>query len=261
MSSQPNNIPQLAECTPTLFYHIRISKDIANQTNNYLKFVNDNFLRWIVVRENDDDAEHRVHLHVHGESVHKRSTFRRKWDSVFPDVKGNRDFAIKDEKNAQPPDEKGYVYVCKGTGPDWDCPEQKPEVLSSTFSESQIQENHRIYWSEWKKSVKGDVITVDISESLKTIVKETKQKTKNWTQKVIYEIQEEYEDTSTWRLNDHTINIITRFMLSRMAKDGKALDGTIFRRLFYAIWNGIARAAARDELIAHYSNLILNDIR
>lgn len=260
MSNQPENIPQLAECTPSLFYHIRITKDIANQTNNYLKFVSDNFLRFIVVRENEDDAEHRVHLHVHGESVHKRSTFRRKWETAFPDVKGNRDFAIKDEKTKNPPDEKGYIYVSKGTGPDWDCSEQKPVVLSSTFSENQIQENHRIYWEEWMKNNKSEVVTIEFDESLKTIVKETKKKTKTWTQKVIYELQEEYEDTSNWRLNEVTINIITRFMLLRMSKDGKALDNMIFKRLFYAIWNGIARGIARDDLNTHYSNLILNDL-
>lgn len=206
-------------------FHIRLTADIEN--NRYAQYAVERTTKHILVRENADEDCKQTHLHIHFESLHSNDqSLRREFKKWFSALSGNKDYSLKQG------DELGYVYVCKGTDSDWEI--GKPTVLSTTFSEDEIKEFHRRYWNHKSR------VVVKLSETAEPPEpKKKKTRAPSWTERVTEEIRTNYPDKK-WNLDLETDKIsLCDKILDRMGDSGKALDEIIFRRIFYAVYNGL----------------------
>jgi len=213
-------------------FHIRLTADIENA--KYPQYAVERTVAHIIVRENADLDCKQTHLHLHFNSVHSNDqSLRREFKKWFPALSGNKDYSLKEG------DELGYVYVCKGTSSDWET--GKPTVLSTTFSESEIQEFHRRYWNHKSR------IVVKLAETAEPEIKKKKTRTPTWTERVIDEIRTNFP-AKIWNLDLESDKIhLCDLILDRMGDVGKALDEMIFRRTFYAVYNGLRHNMAYES--------------
>jgi len=213
-------------------FHIRCMHDIENP--RYIQFAKERTVTHILVSEAPDDEEKRPHIHCHFTALNKNDqSVRREFLKWFPEIKGNGDYSCK-ERNAY-----GFNYVCKGTDRDWDT--GKPTVLSTTFSEDEIKEFHRLYWNH------HDRIVVPLTDSPEPEVKKKREKRPTWTQEIISELKTAYP-SKKWNLDLETDKIsLCDKILDRMGEGGKALDEIIFRRIFYAVYNGLKHHMTDDS--------------
>lgn len=206
------------------YFHIRLTADIENP--RYAQYARERTTKHILVQENADSDCKQPHLHYHFESLHTNDqSLRREFKKWFSALSGNKDYSLKVG------DEVGYVYVCKGTDPDWEI--GKPTVLSTTFSDDEIKEFHRRYWNHNSR------IVVNLSETTELIPKKKREKRPTWTQEIIQELKTAYP-SKKWNLDlDTDKRSLCDKILDRMGEGGKALDEIIFRRIFYAVYNGL----------------------
>lgn len=207
----------------------------------FKQFCNNHFNKYIMVLENADADEKRTHIHIHGESaIHGNSqSIRRAWvKDGLPTGRGA--YSCKGHDNTvKPPDATGYVYVCKGPEAFVKSP---PQVMAKAgFSDEEITQLHEEYWANnkiYQKSLQPEPIKVDLSEA--PIVKK-RQKTITWTQQMIYDIEAVYPD-KCWSLQQETDKTkLCDLILDKMGQGGKALDKVVFRRIFYAVYNGVRK--------------------
>lgn len=238
----------------TTYFHIRLSDQLFIKNEQatchefnpaVIEFAKNQLCKYIIALENADAEEKRTHIHIHGESniCRNSQSLRREWDKAkLP--KGRGSYSLKSHDNSvKPPDEKGYIYVCKGK----DSYSKTPPCIISKygFTDEQINEMHEEYWANNKiyqaqqsQLNQPEAIKVDLSEL--PIVKK-KQKTITWTQALIEEIGMTYPD-KTWNryLESDKIQICD-LILDRMGSGGKALDEMLFKRHFNAVFNGIRK--------------------
>lgn len=236
------------------YFHIRLSAQlfVKDQTASHqvfnpavLEFCKNHLCKYIIALENADSEDKRTHIHIHGESVcfKNSQSLRRAWESAkLPTGRGN--YSLKSHDNTvKPPDERGYIYVCKGK--DSFVKEPPCIMAKSGFSDEEINELHEKYWADnriyqdqLRKANQPETIKVDLS-LLPEVKKKPKQIT--WTQALIEEINATYPD-KTWNVYlDVDKREICDLILDRMGAGGKALDEIIFKRIFYAVYNGIRK--------------------
>jgi len=230
------------------FFHIRIHKN--PRTERYLTFVKERFSEFIVCHEPQDEDVSRDHIHIHGQAYLKfktekqlRTEFKRWFPS--PMIDGNADYTLKGPDNKIAPNVFGYKYVCKGLKDDWDT--GKPEILATTFNPEQIQEFHRQYWNHQNRIIAdyNPVGVVDSGEKLNGV--KVKKDYRNWTRKKIDEWNELYEHDVPYSGSDQQRLVLTKFILKNLGDAGKALDSTIFMRIFNAFVNGIKNKSNEFE--------------
>lgn len=208
-------------------------------------FCNNHLTRYIMVLENADAEEKRPHIHIHGQSaIHGNSqSIRRAWVKAhLPTGRGS--YSCKSHDNSvKPPNERGYVYVCKG-------PEafvkKEPDVRGKLgFSDEDILQLHEEYWANnkiYQESLRPEPIVESIKVDLsdEPIVKK-RPKTITWTQQLICDINAVYPD-KTWSLQLETDKTkLCDLILDKMGQGGKALDKVVFRRIFYSVYNGVRK--------------------
>lgn len=236
------------------YFHIRLSTNLFVKVETashhefnplVIEFCKKHLCKYIIALENADLEDKRTHIHIHGESVcHKNSqSLRRAWDSFgLPTGRGN--YSLKSHDNTvKKPDEKGYVYVCKGKD---SFVKDPPCIMSKLgFSDDDIKELHEKYWSENKiyqdqlrKANQPEPIRCDLTLNPEV---PKKKKTITWTQKLIEEINLNYPD-KLWNVSLETDKVeICNLILDRMGVGGKALDEIIFKRIFFAVYNGLRK--------------------
>lgn len=245
------------------YFHIRVSaslfvdSDIAQGKEHaggvstvvnpkFKEFCINHFNRYIMVLENADAEEKRTHIHIHGESAtHGNSqSMRRAWvKAALPTGRGS--YSCKSHDNSvKPPNERGYVYVCKGPEPFVKTP---PTVLGKEgFTDDDIIQLHEEYWANnkiYQAALHPEPIKVDLSDA-PTVGK--RPATITWTQRLIYDIEIAYPDKE-WSL-EFDRKKLCDLILDKMGQGGKALDKVIFRRIFLAVYNGV-RKSNEDQVM------------
>jgi len=209
-------------------FHIRLTSPNYLSSEQLITFSKQRLVKHILVEENADAQCKQTHNHLHAETLYKNDqAYRREIKKWFPALAGNKDYSLK------PGDDRGYQYVCKGTGRDWDT--GKPNVLSTTFSEEEIQEFHRLYWIEQPETTAIKVDLTDLAEPKKKI------KCKTFMQKLIDEVILNYPD-KTWDIDQETdLSILTEKLYSAMGSAGKNLDNFIWIRMLNALYMGLPK--------------------
>jgi len=221
--------------TPThKHYHIRLTANIG--CHRYAQYLTERTVTHLMVTENADEDCKQTHHHCHFTSIQKNDqALRREYKKWFPLLSGNKDYSLKEG------DAVGFNYVAKGSGPDWET--QKPHVVSTTFSDEEVKEFHRQYWNHHDR-IKVDLTpqaNFDHIDALLTAVKKERKKKPTWTQSVIAEIRELHPDKG-YDYNHHEDRVyLVDKILSRMGTDGKALDEIVFKRMFFAVYNGLKK--------------------
>lgn len=242
----------------TTYFHIRVSTDLFVDSHiatgsthaggmsttfnpKFKEFCIAHFNKYIMALENADADEKRTHIHIHGESVlHGNSqSMRRAWlKANLPTGRGS--YTLKSHDNTvKPPDYNGYIYVCKGPETFVKTP---PEIMGKEgFTDDDIIELHEEYWRNnkiYQKSLQPESIKVDLSEL--PVVKKRK-KTITWTQQMIYDIDACYPDKTWSNCLKADKEKLCDLILDNMAQGGKALDKTVFRRIYNAVYNGVRK--------------------
>ena len=227
--------------TSQKFYHIRLTADIENI--RYAQYARERTTSHVLVRENADEDCKQTHLHCHFTSLHKNDqALRREFKSWFSALSGNKDYSLKEGN------EIGFRYVCKGTSPEWET--GKPAVLSTTFSEDEIKEFHRLYWSHQTR------VIVPMAETPEPFKKKRERKL-TWTEEIIEELTIAHPNRRFEKDFPGDVRFLTTYILKKMGSRGRALDDIIFRRIFYAVYNGLKKTNEGDEnFITHYEHLI-----
>ena len=244
------------------YFHIRLSTDLFVKVPTashsefnpaILQFAENHLYKYIIALENADKEDNRTHIHIHGEcgTGLNSQSMRRRWiEAHMPQGRGNYSIRCYDnapyKENSQEkkiPDARGYVYVCKGK----DSYEKTiPCIMGKKgFTDEDINELHEQYWAENKiyqeqirQSQQPEPIKCDLSQNPEV---QRKKKTITWTQALIEEINAVYPDR-TWNVYlDVDKKEICDLILDRMGRGGKALDEMIFKRIFYAVYNGIRK--------------------
>jgi len=223
------------------YFHIRLTHNVGNP--KYAQYMKERTVTHLMVTENEETADKQAHHHCHFVSIKTNSqSLRREFLKWFPEIAGNGSYALKDGTGKKPANARGFVYVAKGTGPDWDT--QKPNVVSTSFSDDEVKEFHRQYWNHHDRII---VNTADLShvgdakQQLQDIAKAERRKRPTWTQSVISEIRIQHPDHG-YDYQDHLDRkYLVDKILSRMGEGGKALDETVFRRIFFAVYNGLKK--------------------
>lgn len=232
-------------------YHIRLTSPEYLSSNLLVQFARAHTVQHILVEEGSDLSCKQTHNHLHADTHYKNDqAYRRVIKKTMPNLSGNKHYSLKLG------DEKGYYYVCKGTGPDWDT--GKPTVLSTTFSEDAIKEFHRMYWKifserDTNNSCGGDVIQVDMSG---LVPDKPKKRTKMFMEKIRDELIDKYPD-HLWDMQEDTdLRFLTRYLRQKLGATAKNIDDNIFMRMFSGLYNGLPRKAiAEDFEQNHYEDL------
>jgi hypothetical protein len=235
------------------FFHIRIHKN--PRTEKYLTFVKERFSEFIVCHEQQDEDVSRDHLHIHGQAYLKFKTekqLRSEFKKWFPSpmIHGNGDYTLKAPDSKPQPNACGYKYVCKGTSADWET--GKPEILATSFSEDDIKEFHRQYWNHHDRIKVNQETYPEVLD-----IPKKKKEYKSWTVKTIEIWNAEHEGFIYDGTNNNHRLELTKFILKRMGKAGRALDDYIFIRTFRAFENGIESVDNDfyDKHVFHYYDL------
>lgn len=217
-----------------------------------IDFITQNTFRdYILVEENADDQCKQTHNHLLQLTRYNNDqAYRRAFKKAMPNLSGNKDYSIKVG------DEKGYYYVCKGTGPDWDT--QKPNVISTSFSDDSIKEFHRMYWHIFAErhadDPKSDVTRVDMSGLMG---EKPKKRTKMFVERIRDELLQQYPD-HLWDMRQPTDRaVLVRFLRTKLGAVAKNLDDTIFMRMFTGLYNGLPRDTDCEGYEQdHYESLV-----
>jgi len=235
------------------YYHTRVTVDILNP--RYGQFATERTVEHILVRENADVDCKQPHIHLMCKSLHKneqayRAEFKgtKKKAGWFYSLTGNGAYSIKVANRT------GYNYVCKGESSDWET--GKPEVLSTTFSEEEIKEFHRQYWNHHDRVKINLTQEAKVDENLQPRVK--KIRAKNFYEVIVDELTTAYPDRVFNKHKDS--RFLTVYILKKMGARGRALDDIIFKRTFYAVYNGLKKDdESQERCYAHYEHLLTHD--
>lgn len=225
-----------------MMYHIRLTSPEYLSSNLLIQFARTNTVKHILVEEGSDISCKQTHNHLHAETNYKNDqAYRRVIKKTMPNLSGNKHYSLKIG------DEKGYYYVCKGTGQDWDT--GKPNVLSTTFSEEAIKEFHRMYWkifSERETHSPGqEPIQVDMSGF--HAVDKPKKRTKMFMEKLLDEIIADHPD-KLWNTDDDCdFNFLTKTLYKRLGRTAKNLDYVIFNRMMNGLVAGLPKNTSVEE--------------
>lgn len=240
-------------------YHVRLSHPEYLSSDLLVNFLSKNHmqLEHILVEEGSGhDPECQaynptaLHNHFMSNTTYKNlQIYRRQIKKAFPNLNGNKHYSVKCG------DVKGYYYVCKGTGPDWDT--GKPKVLSTTFSEEEIQEFHRTFWEVHHERHSQSVFKVDMESMVPG--EKPKKRTKMFMERIRDELFEQYPD-HMWDLyqSETDRRFLSRYLRQKMGATAKNIDDTIFMRMISGLYNGLPRTATADGYEdEHYDSLIL----
>lgn len=211
------------------YYHIRLTYNIDEHSLQYKRYAEQRTQEHILVKENADTDCKQPHLHLHSKTLHKNDqALRREFKKWFPELQGNAHYSLKNGN------EVGYHYVCKGTGPEWDT--GKPTVLSTTFTEDEIKEFHRIYWNHANR-IKVDLGSAEVVEE-----KPKRKRTKTFMEKLRDEIEVEFPNHRWNPEMDTDMEFLATRLLKRLGDTAKNLDTIIFTRLMNGLLNGLPKA-------------------
>lgn len=230
------------------FIHARFTYEVDSP--QHALFAKQTTIQHVLALEGADEEEKKPHLHLHCEVTISESTFRRKVKSWFPAIKGNGEFSVR-EKTANI---VGYYYTCKGTGPDWET--GKPTIISTSFTEDQIKEFHRIYWNK-KQEQKVD-LTAAIEEGEKPTKK--RQRTKTFMEKIRDQLIEENPDRE-WTLTQSVDPLesdlieLSEYLYKKLGQSVKNIDQTIFNRMLNGLYAGLPKSSERErEEVERFAN-------
>lgn len=222
----------------TSHFHLRLTYDIANTA--YVTYAEQRTKDYILVQENADEDCKQTHLHLHCKTFHKNDqAFRREVKKWFPNLQGNQHYSLKQGN------EKGYHYVCKGTGPDWDT--GKPHILATSFDENDIKEFHRIYWNHANRTI------VNLADAVPDDKPKKRPRTKLFMEKLRDELVTELPD-KLWNIDlDTDAEFLGQRLLKRLGETAKNLDTIVFTRLMWGLYNGLPKSYESDRAhTAHF---------
>jgi len=224
---------------PRKHYHIRLTANIG--CHRYAQYLVERTVSHLMVTENSDEDCKQTHHHCHFTSIQKNDqALRREYKKWFPLLSGNKDYSLKEGN------EVGFNYVAKGSGPDWET--QKPHVVSTTFSDEEVKEFHRQYWNHHDRTIMpvavGQAIINEAHDHATYLaLKKERKKRPTWTQEVINEIRTAHPDHGYDYNHHEDRKYLVDKILLRMGEGGKALDETVFRRIFFAVYNGLKKTS------------------
>lgn len=219
----------------TNYFHLRLTFDI--ESDKYKTYAEQRTQEHILVKENADEDCKQTHLHLHCKTLHKNDqAYRREVKKWFPALQGNAHYSLKTGN------EKGYHYVCKGTSSDWDT--GKPNVLSTSFSEDQIKEFHRMYWNHANRI---KVILPDTIEE-----KKPRSRHKQFTEKIAEELVMSYPD-KLWNMEIDS-RFLVKYLYGKLGKIAKGFNQTKFNEMMNGLYGYLPKehhVAERDIETLH----------
>uniref|UniRef100_UPI00404AC9CB hypothetical protein n=2 Tax=Pseudomonadati TaxID=3379134 RepID=UPI00404AC9CB len=217
----------------------------------YITWIEQHYLKYIFVKEAEDEQCKQTHLHLHG--IHRFTNQQALRDSLvgrkikgkfkegwFPELHGsNGRYSLKESGG----NEIGYQYVCKGLvphNPDYSI--GKPNVLATNFTEEEIKDFHYKYWNHEKR------IIVDAHQAIEekhlTI---KKPRAKTFMEKLSDELQESYPDKLWDSANDTDYSFLKRYLYKKLGKAVKKINKRIYADLFNGLYMSLPKSYENEE--------------
>lgn len=242
-------------------FHSRIThSDTVNDPSTVITFARERTIKYLICRENADSGCSRDHLHFQFTHIEKltengRRNVQGNFKKYCPQLHGQADHMMKLHCQL------GFHYTAKGTDRDWDT--GAPNIVSTNFTLDEVKEFHRLYWDSKVVAEPEPVkapIKVDLAQE--PVQKISKPRTITWTERIVRELSDNHP-ARVWDKNSETdVMELTTYILRNMGARGRALDDFIFKRTFYAVYNGLATARkvnmqSTKDFDTHYGKIIL----
>jgi len=250
------------------FIGIRLHKFTDCQTGERIdltKFLDDNFTEYICAEE----RANRTHYHVHGalKWVDNKDcqNLVRALKNTICSLAGNEDYSIKKhytdiDGNEIPCDERGYRYVCKGLGPDFET--SGPNIQYSTFGPEDIRKFHAEWWNfVYDKQKRIDAKPAVIPSELKP--KKKKMTRQTFTERVILHLRDQFKHHEIDFNPNHPPHrfMVLRTILDNMGRNTMQIDAgnIIVSRMYHTVVNGLVpldNHSRRRQFTASYYETI-----
>lgn len=220
--------------------HIRIHKDPKN--TDYYSFCERQFDSYISCYETHSN---RPHVHILVKIKVTRSVQISKLLKKQFDFNGNADFSVKNVN----PTEKDFIaisqYVCKG-----DDHKTLPVVIfrSPDWTDELVKQRHDEYWCNEPNETQENHIKVDLNQLDTEPVVRQKIPRKTWTEKIIDELQDEYEEVEwDWHEPKHRQWMID-YVLKKLGDKKKIFNEYKIKEFVYACFNSLDAKNFRDDM-------------
>jgi len=171
------------------------------------------------------------------------------------EFKGNTDFSIKNVIPTENDLTEVCKYICKG-----ESKISAPCVVfkSGDWTDTKIKELHEEYWKvqriETYMEPKQESIIVDLNQ----IEIEPKKKIarKTWTEKIIAELESDYEETEwDWNNQQHK-DFMIEYVLRKLGDTRKIFDEYQIKKFVFACFNSLDAKNFRTDITAKVNRLL-----
>lgn len=219
--------------------HLRIHSNPKNP--DYQTFFERQFDSFISCYETHSN---RPHVHVLCKIKVTRSVQLRKLMKKMFNFNGNTDFSVTNVVPTTEDLRNISQYVCKGNDKN-----TLPEVVckSTDWSSEFIKTNHTEYW---KVSRIDQHVTEHVRVDLNQFVAEPKVKIprKTWIEKIIEELESEYEETEwDWHNQKHR-EFMTEYVLRKLGEKKKIFNEYKLKEFIYACFNSLDAKHFRSDI-------------
>jgi len=225
---------------------IRVHKNPKD--NEYQTFCERQFDSYISCYETHSN---RPHVHILVKIKVSRSVQISKLMKKMFNFQGNTDFSIKNVNPTINDLHEVSKYVCKG-----DNKKTLPVVVfkSLDWDENKISKLHEEYWKvQHVEEFTNEKVIIDLNQ---IEIPKVKIQRKTWTQKIIEELETDYEETDwDWRNEKHK-QFMLEYVLRKLGDTKKIFDEYQIKKFVYACFNSLDAKNFRTDISAKVMGLL-----